>query len=205
MGDQHDVIHGWSDFQDFLKADASAHNITKWRPWMKYQHPELHYQRVLRVVELLSLYQGLFARLVWTVFRVRLSRLSALYGISIPPGVFGRGLSVAHLGSIVVNDNARVGRNCRIHSGSNIGVLRGSAPTLGDGVYVGPGVVISGGITIGSGAVIGANSVVTKDVPPGVVVAGAPAKFIREVRDDSPMPPWMREVLSNEIEGDFQP
>lgn len=203
MDEQHDIIRGWKDFLSFLEADAHAHNVAKWRPWMKYQHPELHYQRVLRVVELLSTYRGLLARFAWMIARVRLSRLSAFYGISIPPGVFGRGLSVAHLGSIVVNNNARIGRNCRIHTGSNIGVLRGNAPTLGNGVYIGPGAVIAGGISIGSGAVIGANSVVTKDVPSRVVVAGAPAKFIREVRNDSPMPPWMREVRETGSERDF--
>lgn len=36
------------------------------------------------------------------------------------------------------------------------------------------------GVTIGKGAVVGANSVVTKDVEPYTVVAGAPAKFLKQ-------------------------
>jgi acetyltransferase-like isoleucine patch superfamily enzyme len=39
-------------------------------------------------------------------------------------------------------------------------------------------------VTIGVGAVVGAGSVVTKDVPPYVIVAGNPAKFIREIPMD---------------------
>ena len=40
---------------------------------------------------------------------------------------------------------------------------------------------MTGGVEIGDRAVIGANSVVTHDIPPGVIAAGAPAKVIREI------------------------
>lgn len=50
-----------------------------------------------------------------------------------------------------------------------------------DRVSIGTSVTILGGVRIGAGAMIGAGSVVTKDVPPGVVVAGNPAKFIRNI------------------------
>jgi acetyltransferase-like isoleucine patch superfamily enzyme len=51
---------------------------------------------------------------------------------------------------------------------------------IGDDVWIGINVVIMPGITIGRGAVIGANSVVTKDVPPYAVAAGAPARVVRQ-------------------------
>ena len=50
---------------------------------------------------------------------------------------------------------------------------------IGNDVWIGEGVFIKDGITIGDGAIIGAHSVVTKDVAPYAVVAGAPAAFIR--------------------------
>src|SRR5262245_60365050 len=47
------------------------------------------------------------------------------------------------------------------------------------GASVGSGAVIMGGVTIGAGALVGAGAVVTKDVKPGAVVAGCPARFLR--------------------------
>ncbi|MCR5077905.1 MAG: acyltransferase [Prevotella sp.] len=52
---------------------------------------------------------------------------------------------------------------------------------IGDNVWIGDKVAILSGVTIGEGAVIGANAVVTKDVPPYSVVAGVPAKVIKEI------------------------
>lgn len=46
--------------------------------------------------------------------------------------------------------------------------------------FVGIGSIILPGVTIGESAVVGAGSVVTKDVEPGVVVAGNPARFIKK-------------------------
>jgi UDP-2-acetamido-3-amino-2,3-dideoxy-glucuronate N-acetyltransferase len=45
-----------------------------------------------------------------------------------------------------------------------------------DGAAIGSGAVIMGGVTIGRGALIGAGAVVTRDVEPGAVVAGVPAR-----------------------------
>ncbi|KAJ1656161.1 hypothetical protein IWQ61_004218 [Dispira simplex] len=46
-------------------------------------------------------------------------------------------------------------------------------------VWLGGGVVVLGGVTIGEGSTVAAGSVITKDVPPYVVVAGNPAKVIK--------------------------
>ena len=47
------------------------------------------------------------------------------------------------------------------------------------GASIGSGAVIMCGVTIGAGALVGAGAVVTKDVEPGTVVAGCPARFLR--------------------------
>ena len=57
--------------------------------------------------------------------------------------------------------------------------------TIGNDVWIGHGAFISPGVTIGTGAVIGAHSVVTKDIPPYAIAAGAPA-VIKRYRFDSP-------------------
>ena len=52
---------------------------------------------------------------------------------------------------------------------------------IGKNVWVGAHATILAGVTIGDNAVIAAGAVVTKDVPPNVVVAGVPAKIIKEI------------------------
>lgn len=49
---------------------------------------------------------------------------------------------------------------------------------IGKDVLIGASAVVLGGVTIGDGAVVGAGAVVTKDVPPGIIVAGIPARKI---------------------------
>jgi acetyltransferase-like isoleucine patch superfamily enzyme len=51
-------------------------------------------------------------------------------------------------------------------------------------VWIGFNSIILKGVTIGEGAVVGAGSVVTKDVPPWTIVAGNPARVIREIPED---------------------
>jgi Serine acetyltransferase len=118
-------------------------------------------------------------------------RLALKLGFTIPPNVFGRGLAIVHYGTIVVNQNARVGDNCRIHVCTNIGASGGSdrAPTIGDNVYLAPGVKIVGDIRVPSNSAIGANAVVNRTfVEEGMLIAGVPARVIKpiDIRDHIP-------------------
>ena len=57
-----------------------------------------------------------------------------------------------------------------------------SAPIkIGDKVWIGFNAIILKGVTIGEGAIVGAGAVVTKDVPPYTVVAGNPAKVVKNI------------------------
>ena len=56
--------------------------------------------------------------------------------------------------------------------------------TIHDKVWVGFNVIILKGVTIGEGAIVGAGSVVTTDVAPYTIVAGNPARLIREIPAD---------------------
>jgi acetyltransferase-like isoleucine patch superfamily enzyme len=51
--------------------------------------------------------------------------------------------------------------------------------TIKRGASIGSGATILCGITVGERAIVGAGSVVTKDVPPGAIVAGNPARLLR--------------------------
>jgi acetyltransferase-like isoleucine patch superfamily enzyme len=52
---------------------------------------------------------------------------------------------------------------------------------VGDNVWCGANVVITSGVTVGDRCVIGANSVVTTDLPPYSIAAGAPARVLRTI------------------------
>ncbi len=62
--------------------------------------------------------------------------------------------------------------------------LREEPVTIEDDVWIGSHVVVLKGVTISRGAVIGAGSIVTEDVPPYSVVAGNPARVVRELSPD---------------------
>lgn len=115
----------------------------------------------------------------------RFKKLSKKLGYSIPPNVFGPGLSLPHYGNIVINESCRIGSNCKIHVGVNIGAAHdgiGKTPVLGDNCYIAPGAKIFGGIEIGNNAQIGANAVVNKSFPEtGHILVGVPAKSVRRV------------------------
>jgi acetyltransferase-like isoleucine patch superfamily enzyme len=57
---------------------------------------------------------------------------------------------------------------------------------VGNDVWIGANVVVVGGVRIGDGAVVAAGAVVTRDIEPGTVVGGVPARFIknRDKQDD---------------------
>ena len=58
---------------------------------------------------------------------------------------------------------------------------------IGEDVFVGARAFVLPGVTVGARAVVGAASVVTRDVPPGAMVAGNPARFLRQ-RDGAGTP-----------------
>lgn len=57
------------------------------------------------------------------------------------------------------------------------------AVRIGDGAFLGANVTVLPGVTIGERSFVAVGSVVTRDVPPGTLVAGMPAKVLRELGD----------------------
>lgn len=57
----------------------------------------------------------------------------------------------------------------------------GAPIKVGDNCWIGAGAIVLPGVELGANSVVGAGAVVTRDVPPGAVVAGNPARVLREV------------------------
>lgn len=91
--------------------------------------------------------------------------------------------------NVVLGGRATVGKNCHIGAGAVLaGVIEPPSAkpvTIEDGVVVGANAVVLEGVTVGKGAVVAAGSIVTEDVPPNTVVAGTPARVIKEIDDQT--------------------
>jgi len=90
-------------------------------------------------------------------------------------------------GSIECSTHIHIGDNCAIADGvrimDNSWHAVGEANkevSIGNKVWLATGAMIMPGVTIGDGAIIAAGAVVTKDVPEGCMVAGVPAKVVKE-------------------------
>jgi len=92
----------------------------------------------------------------------------------------------------------RIGANCFMAPGVHLytathpvmareriaGPEYGKPITIGDNVWLGGRSIINPGVTIGDNVVVGSGSVVVRDVPPNVIVAGNPARVVRQLPAD---------------------
>ena len=117
-------------------------------------------------------------------------------GVGLPPTLrmgqyagIGQGAMFLGLGSVSLGAHLTMGPECLFITGDHPvpkagGNFSDHTPVHADIVveedaFLGARVTILPGVTIGRGAAVGAGSVVTKDVPPEVVVAGNPARIVR--------------------------
>ena len=179
---------------------------------MAYTSLVWKFQKLLRRVEFLgNCGEGRLDRISLLRARYDFEKLSVKLGFTVPPNVFGPGLSIAHRGTIVVHEASKVGENCRIFHNVTIGTglladmdAPKDSPSIGNNVFIGTGAVIVGPITIADGIAIGANSYVNNSFSePNITIAGCPAK---KVSDRSSEHLWIRatEILrarnSSELE-----
>lgn len=185
------MIQNYKDYKYFLAQDKKALGIAGWS--LKRRLLELfvpHYswrlqKRLRRVEYYKNCKKGKMNKLIFYVLKRNYRHYGIRHGgVSIPENVFGPGLAIVHLGTIIVNPNARVGRNCRIQACTNIGASGGKpeAPKIGDNVYIGPGAKIYGDIVIGDNCAIAANAAVSQSfLEPNKIIGGIPAKVIKDI------------------------
>jgi maltose O-acetyltransferase len=90
---------------------------------------------------------------------------------------------------VSIGDHVMIGPLVQIYTaahllqaeGRNLGLEIAKPIVIDDNVWIGGGAILMPGVTVGRNAVVGAGSIVTKDVEVNTVVAGNPAKVVREI------------------------
>lgn len=98
-------------------------------------------------------------------------------------GLVNYGAEIVCGTSIAIGDGCWLGPRVVIRDDDEhelAGSIRTAPIVVGDNVWIGGRAVILKGVTIGDGAVVAAGAVVTRNVPPRTIVAGVPARVIRE-------------------------
>lgn len=104
--------------------------------------------------------------------------------------VIGWGSIIDCVGEVTIGDNTFFGHRVMVLTGGHdyrkFGIERQMSgtiqpTTIGTGVWIGSGAIIMPGVIVGDHAVIGAGSVVTHNVNAYTVVAGNPARLIKEI------------------------
>ena len=113
-------------------------------------------------------------------------------GASVWPTAVLRG----DLAPIRIGPNSNVQDGAILHGDPDVPVVIAAQVTIGhravvhgacvqEGALVGIGAIVLNGVTVGAGAMVAAGAVVTKDVPPGMLVAGVPARLVRSLDDEA--------------------
>ncbi|MDR0866394.1 MAG: acyltransferase [Candidatus Symbiothrix sp.] len=109
----------------------------------------------------------------------------------------GTNCCLSAIGKITIGNNVTFASNITVmdhmhgmldYKDINVPVMKRQLSSKGaivieDNVWIGEGVVILSGITIGKNSIIGANSVVTKSFPSNCIIAGVPAKIIKQIHN----------------------
>lgn len=105
--------------------------------------------------------------------------------LNLGTGYFNSNVQIVCKEKITIGNDVAVARDVIIrdtdaHDILNENHIKNKPVKIGDHVWIGTRAIIMKGVTIGEGAIIAAGAIVTKDVQPHSIVAGVPAKIIRE-------------------------
>jgi len=171
------------ELREFLKAD-SKNFITQRQTLLKRIKGFLfcnpinddyiiwNYIDTLRKAEYYINTDGILSKFLKIYYLHKLRNLAYKTGFQIPPNVVDMGITIYHWGSIIINQNCKIGKNVTLYPGVLIGWKSPNTPCpqIGDNVFIGAGTKVIGNVKIGDNVIIGQNCVITKDIPDNTVV-----------------------------------
>lgn len=177
------MITNKKQYKEFLKFEKSNYNINLLKNIASFFGASevgiiWRYQKKLRKFEYHLNCRHKFRSMIC---KIKTNRFGRKYGFSIGPNCFDKGLKIMHVGSILINSNAKIGKNCSLHINTALVASGGTqmAPQCGDNLVIGVGATLIGNIRLGNNIAIGAGAVVTKTFSEdNIVLVGVPAKII---------------------------
>lgn len=180
------MIKSREDLTEYLRRDMAIYHSQSRRDRFLCRLTRDPLYELFRYVKLLRYEEyyfncgvGKLGTLAYLYYFRKKNRLGNRLGMKIPKNCFGPGLTIYHHGLIIVNEDSRIGADCRLHGGNCIGNngKAGGAPTAGDGLDLGFGAQLIGNVRLENAVCVGANAVVTRSFEgSGITLVGIPAR-----------------------------
>ncbi len=173
-------IQSKSDYNRFVNHELNNYGLRRKFFFLSYREINILAKHLI-LLRKTELHNNCNHKLRFYYYKTRLQLLQNKFSLHIPINCCDEGLKIMHVGPVLVNPNAMVGKNCVFHINTGLvaGGVDASSPELGDGVILGIGAVVVGNVRIADDVTIGANSVVTKSVEEeDIAIAGSPARKV---------------------------
>lgn len=171
-----DLFENSAQIEDIVVRYLSknAHRLPRrWTRWLATYFPDARVRKICWQSTKVEMGEGTFSNIGMIVvddYQSGECLLSIGSNVSIAPGVIFAPIS-SHNNSRVLKHHPYVAAHLNLRK----------KIVVEDDVWIGAHATILSGVHIGCCSIIGAGSVVTKDVPPYVIVAGVPARVIRKL------------------------
>ena len=180
------MIQNKHDLISYLNRDMSFYYRTS--IWDRFINritadPIYYIAKYIKLLRLEEYYYNVrhdfIGKIAYLYYFRKKNRLGNRLGFKIPHNTIGAGLTIYHHGEIIVNENAQIGENCKLHGGNCIGNngILDKSPIIGGGLDLGIGAKIIGDIKLGNNIKVGANAVITRSFEnDNIILVGVPAR-----------------------------
>jgi serine acetyltransferase len=163
------------DFARRFSKEAFQSNSRIWKWHYYYSSPQY------RTLLFYRMHKACKVRILTKIFGFFYKASSTRSGVEFSTSLLGGGVIMPHWGRLILNAES-IGNDLYVFHNVTVGNdYQTGRPTIGNNVFIGINSVVLGNIRIGDNVVIGACSFVREDIPSNTLVAGNPAKVIKNI------------------------
>lgn len=179
---QRKLIKDKKDLKEWIEYETRKHGKRSYLNFLEITEKQVLIKHII-LLRKTEYHYNKNNKLLYYFYKVRLLRFQNKYSMHIPINTCGKGLKIMHVGPVLINGNARIGKDVSIHINTAIAAkgINDLAPKIDDNCVIGVGSVILGDVYIAKNVAVGANAVVTKSIfEEDIAIAGMPAKKVSE-------------------------